>query len=153
MSPPPGIPLEPRGGGELGGESLRQLTLPALPKPGAEGASVAFGDWLTVVEPTMKDLATGWWTTTLKAATESYDQWLVAAPLQRLRLKPTLSSAEMLKYQRVDARGVSMLLASWWVSWRSLRMHLGRWVEVRWCSGLLRQDRILDLTNDHNFPA
>ena len=47
-SPPPGIAVPAQAGSALT-EALRTLELPKLPAPGGEGASLQFGDWLTVV--------------------------------------------------------------------------------------------------------
>ena len=65
---PPGLPADGRGsgggGGESASESLRTLTLPTLPKAGLESSSMAFGDWLVMTNPVMRDLGTSastWW--------------------------------------------------------------------------------------------
>ena len=46
---------EPPGGAV--NEVFRSLELPPLPSPGSDGASLAFGDWLTVAMPLMSDLS------------------------------------------------------------------------------------------------
>ena len=49
-SPPPGIAVPTQAGSALTEalRTLRTLELPKLPAPGGEGASLQFGDWLTV---------------------------------------------------------------------------------------------------------
>ena len=93
-------------------ETVRALDLPALPLPSSEGAALQFGDWLTVAYPLMADLSSTsqfWWDGCLSAARELYEQWLVATPLERLRLRPKDVTVDPL-YQRVEQRGVSLLL-------------------------------------------
>ena len=63
--PPPGIDPGFQGRNQAGlvqpgpslTEALRALELPKLPTPGGEGASIQFGDWMTVVHPLMSDLS------------------------------------------------------------------------------------------------
>ena len=72
-------------------EALRTLELPKLLTPGCDGASLHFGDWMTVVFPIMRDVpgsAKEWWTQTVKTVEAYYSQWLTASPLEKLRLKP-----------------------------------------------------------------
>ena len=62
--------------------------------------------------PLMADLSSTsqfWWDGCLSAARELYEQWLVATPLERLRLRPKDVTVDPL-YQRVEQRGVSLLL-------------------------------------------
>ncbi|CAL1144277.1 unnamed protein product [Cladocopium goreaui] len=95
-------------------EALRALELPKLPTPGSEGASIQFGDWMTVVHPLMSDLsgsAGEWWSLTVKTVEHHYQQWLVATPLEKLRMKPG-SPVIGEGYARLEQRSVSMLLAA-----------------------------------------
>lgn len=98
---PPGLggsggPQVPTGGG-CGGhgssagesltESLRNLELPKL---AVDATAIGFGDWLAIIEPLMSDISSSsaaWWRMTLAAAVKTYDVWVSASPLQRLRLR------------------------------------------------------------------
>ena len=117
--PPPPEPLRSTTAGSssmpLSGvaESLRNLELPQLPMYGTDGASLAFGDWMTVIEPLMTDVssqARGWWQDQVRGVEAVYASWLTATPLQRLRLKPHGEVA--MQNQRIEHRGISMLLAA-----------------------------------------
>ena len=121
-SPPPGIDPGFQGRNQAGlvqpgpslTEAVRALELPKLPTPGGEGASIQFGDWMTVVHPLMSDLsgsAGEWWSLTVKTVEHHYQQWLVATPLEKLRMKPG-SPVTGDGYARLEQRSVSMLLAA-----------------------------------------
>ncbi|CAL1167089.1 unnamed protein product [Cladocopium goreaui] len=121
-SPPPGIDPGFQGRNQAGlaqpgpslTEALRALELPKLPTPGSEGASIQFGDWMTVVHPLMSALsgsAGEWWSLTVKTVEHHYQQWLVATPLEKLRMKPG-SPVIGEGYARLEQRSVSMLLAA-----------------------------------------
>ena len=89
-------------------EVFRSLELPPLPSPGSDGASLAFGDWLTVAMPLMSDLsssARGWWRANIMEAEALYETWLKLKPLERLRLKvdrPLHPSAVMNGWNTVE---------------------------------------------------
>ncbi|CAK9036004.1 unnamed protein product [Durusdinium trenchii] len=92
-------------------EVFRSLELPPLPSPGSDGASLAFGDWLTVAMPLMSDLsssARGWWQANIMEAEALYETWLKLKPLERLRLK--VDRPLHPSYERVEHRGVTILL-------------------------------------------
>ena len=77
-SPPPGIAVPAQAGSALT-EALRTLELPKLPAPGGEGASLQFGDWLTVVYPLMSDVsgsASEWWGPMAQAVENHYSHLL-----------------------------------------------------------------------------
>ena len=91
-TPPAGIqsgyPLGNQAARAQPGSSLTEL--PKLPAPGSQDAS-QFGDWMTVVYPIMCDVAGSakeWWTQTVSTVEHHYVQWLSAAPLEKLRMKP-----------------------------------------------------------------
>ena len=112
--PPPPAPLESAPMSSLGNASevLRSLDLPSLPAPGPEGA-LLFGDWLTVATPLVYDVSASareWWDYVIRRTEETYNEWLVATPLQKLRLRPDL--CEDLRFHRVEQRLISMLLAA-----------------------------------------
>ena len=69
---------------------------------------------MTVVYPLMSDLsgsAGEWWSLTVKTVEHHYQQWLVATPLEKLRMKPG-SPVTGDGYARLEQRSVSMLLAA-----------------------------------------
>ena len=131
---PFGFPADGRGGGgggESTSESLRTLTLPPLPKAGQDSSSMAFGDWLVMTNPVMRDLGTSasmWWDYVLRSAQESYGRWLTATPLERLRLRPALDSTLC----RPAFRGwrVVVLICCWLLCLRSSRRRL--WLRGDW---------------------
>eukprot|EP00435_Cladocopium_sp_Y103_P000144 s1479_g1.t1 len=126
---PAGLPTPPGldgrifngvGGGHNGAlpngfnESLKSHELPALPVPGSDGVSLAFGDWLALAGPQMGDIGVNsrvWWMHIRHHVEALYERWLIATPVERLCLRPgdALMPAE---FQRVEQRGVSMLLAA-----------------------------------------
>ena len=92
-------------------EVFRSLELPSLPLPGSDGASLAFGDWLTVAMPLMSDLsasARGWWRANVIEAEALYETWLKLKPLELLRLKVERPLDP--SFERVEHRGVTILL-------------------------------------------
>ena len=85
-----------------------------LPAPGGEGASLQFGDWLTVVYPLMSDVsgsASEWWGSMAQAVENHYAQWLTACPLEKLRMRPT-PPAHLEANPRLEQRAVTMLLGA-----------------------------------------
>ena len=110
---PPGLTGEPGSAvtGESLSDSLRNLELPKLP---SDASALAFGDWLTIIEPLMSDISTtssAWWRLTLTAATKTYDDWVVASPLQRLRLRASCPEG-VAKWPRTEQRAVTMVLSA-----------------------------------------
>ena len=94
-------------------EALRNLELPTLPAPNVEGASILFGDWLTMAFPLMSDIsnsAKAWWEESLGVAQEHYTQWLTLTPLERIRKRPEVVAAPA--FQRIEQRGIAMLLGA-----------------------------------------
>ena len=55
--------------------------------------------------------ARDWWNEVLKEVNEVYSRWLVASPLERLRLRP-VGSQHVGPFQRIEQRGMPMLLDS-----------------------------------------
>eukprot|EP00435_Cladocopium_sp_Y103_P049706 s1782_g15.t1 len=105
----------PEGGGQTWGSvwlSYQNLELPKLPSPGSEGAPLQFGDWVTVVYPIMCDVAGSakeWWSQTVSTVEHHYVQWLSAALLEKLRMKPEARRLAE-QFARLEQRGISMLL-------------------------------------------
>ena len=118
-SPPPGLvgtPMtvmsRPFGVGQPMPEALRVGDLLSLPVLGSEGASIQFGDWLVLARPVMNDIggsASAWWSDVLAEVDLLYGEWLMASPLQRLRLKPTQRALDVAG-QRIEMKAVDMLL-------------------------------------------
>ena len=91
------------------GNNARSVELPAL---GLDATALTFGDWLTTLEPIVSEISQGanqWWQMTLKSVEQAYEAWLVADPLQRLRLGP-VSPDEANKWPRTERRMLSLLL-------------------------------------------
>ena len=79
---------------------------------GSKCASLQFGDWMTVVYPIVCDVAGNakeWWTQTVSTVEHHYVQWLSAAPLEILRMKPEAPRL-VEQFARLEQRGISMLL-------------------------------------------
>eukprot|EP00435_Cladocopium_sp_Y103_P011570 s102_g3.t1 len=120
MATPPGLDGRLHGGGFLGApqngvqDSLKSHELPPLPVPGADGASLAFGDWMALAGPQMGDIGLNsrdWWLYVRHQVELLYERWLVSTPVERLRLRPVEGDIPG-EFQRVEQRGVSMLLAA-----------------------------------------
>ena len=89
-------------------ETVRSLELPALPHPAVEGSALQFGDWLVLAD--LSATSQQWCENSLAAARRLYEQWLVATPLDRLRLRPAETRVDPL-HLRVEQRGVAMLIS------------------------------------------
>ena len=75
------------------------------------------GNWLAQVRQIMVGLspsASVWWSVVESAATTQYQRWLVADPLDRLLLDPSgvYAGFNLARYQRVESRAVSLVLAA-----------------------------------------
>ena len=94
-------------------EAMRNLELPKLPSPSTENAALLFGDWLTVISPLMGDLSTSsreFWDWVQREVEVKYNEWLLATPLGRLRIK--VEEQVSPRFQRLDQRASSTLLAA-----------------------------------------
>ena len=94
-------------------EAMRNLELPQLPSPSTENAALLFGDWLTVISPLMGDLSTSsreFWDWVQREVEVKYNEWLLATPLGRLRIK--VEEQVSPRFQRLDQRASSTLLAA-----------------------------------------
>lgn len=104
----PGVPVVVSG--EALSERPRTLELPKL----TECSALEFGDWMAVITPLMSDLnstsATSW-ELTVSTAKGFYDQWRVAAPVDRLRLQVQPDPGSR-RYPRTEQRAVKMLLVA-----------------------------------------
>ena len=93
------------------------ITLPQLPPHSGQESGIACGDWLVQVRPLVGDMSAGalrWWDNVLGAVTRQYNKWLLADPLERLRLLPPLESDynTTALCRRLDLRTSTLLLGS-----------------------------------------
>ena len=125
--PSPYLPQEPRGFCEGGGFSpgVRNpeepakyiMELPKLVQADLSVSAVTCGNWWAQVKQIFTGMSPGapeWFSSVERAATRHYNQWLVADPLGRLSLDPGGVTADFdaYKFQRVESRAVSLLLAA-----------------------------------------
>ena len=95
-----------------------QLELPKLVvnEQDKEISPLIAGDWLTLAGPVMRDLSansTEWWSQVTQAASEHYQRWLLATPVERLSLRPSNPGRfEGTKFARVEQRGLQLMLKS-----------------------------------------
>ena len=113
VTSPPGFSHQAMGGTyQVVPEAPRSSDLPQLPVIGGETAALQFGDWMTLVGPTMHDLAPSareWWLLVMSEVEKLYQLWLLASPLQRLRIKPEMK-AYPVHLQRIEQKAITMLL-------------------------------------------
>ena len=91
-------------------EAMRNLELPQLPSPSTENAALLVGDWLTVITPLMGDLSTSskeFWDWVQREVEVKYNEWLLATPLGRSRIK--VEEQVSPRFQRLDQRASSTL--------------------------------------------
>ena len=91
--------------------------LPKLEKYDPTTSSIAAGDWLFSLGPTMSSLsknASVWWKDVVHDAQSLYGQWLLAGPLERIRLKPEtlVGKHETGQFSRVEQKAIPLLLQS-----------------------------------------
>ena len=134
IRPPPGTPpLSPRDQMDLGmgsvdlGQSYsrERPEEPAkyiyeLPKLGAAdlgSSAAACGNWMAQIRQIFVGLSpssASWWMSVERAATQQYQRWLIADPVDRLVLDPStvVADFDLTRFQRVESRAISLLLAS-----------------------------------------
>ncbi len=122
-----GDPMEGSGTGLVRGrersphDALRSNNpvLPRLPQYGTKTSSVDAADWLIEIQPIVGDMsnkATKWWTLTMQSTMKTYEKWLCATPLERLRLpppdpvNPMVVGGDPLAVQRLEQRITTLLL-------------------------------------------
>ena len=122
-----GDPMEKNGTGLVRGrersphDALRSNNpvLPRLPQYGTKTSSVDAADWIIEIQPIIGDMsnkATKWWTLTMQSTMKTYEKWLCATPLERLRLPPPDSVDPMVvggdptAVQRLEQRITTLLL-------------------------------------------
>ena len=104
-----GMPRDIHVRGENPAETLRSFELPRL---SIDSSPVQFGDWYSLTDSYMYDLSYSsgmWWEMVRVAAEKCYKEWLVADPLNRLRLKPQVSP-EAGGWPRTEKRALAIIL-------------------------------------------
>ena len=91
--------------------------LPKLPPADLSTSAVACGNWVAQVRQIFFGLspsAVVWWSSVEKSAGQQYQRWLTADPVDRLLLDPATVRADfdLSKFQRVESRAVSLVLAA-----------------------------------------
>ena len=91
--------------------------LPKLTSADLASSAVVCGNWLAQVRQIFQGLsptADVWFTAVELAASQGYNKWLTADPLGRLALDPgsIVAVYDSVRFQRVENRAVSLLLAS-----------------------------------------
>ena len=91
--------------------------LPKLQSADISTSAVACGNWLAQLRQIFAGLsptASVWWQAVELAANRHYQRWIVADPLDRLSLDPSgvVAVFDEVKYQRVESRAVSLILAA-----------------------------------------
>ena len=134
IRPPPGPPpLSPREGvdaswvleeGILNAQKDRPEEpakyIGEIPKLGAAdlgSSAVACGNWMAQIRQIFAGISPSshvWWGSVERASTQQYQRWIVADPVDRLVLDPAgvVADFDPAKYQRVESRSVSLILAA-----------------------------------------
>ena len=91
--------------------------IPKLGPLDLASSAVACGKWIAQVRQVLIGLSPSaaiWWQAVEQAATYQYQRWLTADPLDRLMLDPSsvIASFNVARYQRVESRAVTLLLAA-----------------------------------------
>ena len=91
--------------------------LPKLPPAELSTSAVACGNWIAQIRQVFAGLSPSsaeWWSSVERAAGQQYQRWLTADPVDRLLLDPTtvLADFDLAKYQRVESRAVTLMLAA-----------------------------------------
>ena len=91
--------------------------LPKLVQADLSNSAVVCGNWLAQIRQIFQGLSPSadvWFASVEGAASRGYSQWLTADPLGRISLDPGAITAmyDTVKFQRVESRAVSLLLAA-----------------------------------------
>ena len=89
--------------------------LPQLPAYTPTTGSIDLLNWLTHITPIMEDLSdtsSHWWTMTLKDVSEWYARFSVSTPLEKVRLRPVVSTMGKPEWSRVKRRATAMVLGA-----------------------------------------
>ena len=103
-------------GGEASPEAVKpgMSVLPTLKAVNPQTAPIDIQDWIEMLNAPMADLSNSsaaWWAEVRQLAMDTYKEWARATPLERLHVKPPVSSElESGKWSRVNARAASMVV-------------------------------------------
>ena len=91
--------------------------IPKLPAADISTSAVACGNWIAQVRQIFVGISPSsdqWWSAIERTAGQQYQRWLIADPVDRLLLDPATVVAvfDQHKYQRVESRAVSLVLAA-----------------------------------------
>lgn len=89
------------------------ITLPKLCEPMEANAALEAGDWLTKLQPLVADVSSAagdWWREVQRVTMAKYEQWLVAGPLQKLKIEPPNAEKMPQGYDRLERRLTNMLM-------------------------------------------
>ena len=107
-----GMPSWLRSLASSGSDSIRTVELQKLPEiQEGELGSLAVGDWIALISPTMRDLSgnsSQWWDAVLQSATAAYAEWLRAEPLQRLYATPIGTHVRLRHHGEESSREVKL---------------------------------------------
>ena len=110
-----GVPVEGNSRPEEPAKYISEL--PKLTPASLADSAVVCGNWLAQIRQIFQGLSSTadvWFGAVEQAASQGYNRWLVADPLGRLALDPASIVAvyDQVRFQRVESRAVSLLLAS-----------------------------------------
>ena len=101
--------------GKPEGDLKGSAELPSMPEVGAD-AAVEFSDWIYEAEQvigSLSDKAALWFSACLEVARNTYDQYVVSSPLQRLSLTPSIpDELRDPRWSRLEKKVTMMLLAA-----------------------------------------
>ena len=91
--------------------------IPKLQPADISTSAVACGNWMAQVRQIFAGISPSsdlWWSAVERTAGQQYQRWLVADPVDRLLLDPAtvVATFDFHKYQRVESRAVSLMLAA-----------------------------------------
>ena len=112
--PPPGPPPMSLEAWRMG-DSVHLYELPKLGAADLGTSAVACGNWMAQIRQVFVGISpssASWWMSVERAATQQYQRWLIADPVDRLVLDPVVADLDLAKYQRVESRAVSLLLSA-----------------------------------------
>ena len=100
-------------------ETITSVELPLLTEEG--NGPVVVGDWIVQVTPHMEEdmssQSAAWWREALLRATQAYDRWLMATPMERLTVVPEVPQA----FENGPWAQVGQVQSYLWHPWIGLR--------------------------------
>ena len=112
IPPMPGMDGMSRSVGMVGENPNDTLRTFDLPKLSSSATPLQFGDWWVSLDASMGDLSYGsnqWWNLLKVGIERSYQEWLTADPITKLRLKPQVDTVSE-AWPRTERRALAMLL-------------------------------------------